>query len=87
VSPEQGQQPESLDGGDAHAGRHGAAVGARGWHLGCLILAAGRGGCPAQAVTAGGVALVAGAPAVAARLRLGRLHRLIPLNGPAAGPR
>jgi hypothetical protein len=72
VSPEQGRYPQWLDGGHAHAGRHGTAVGARGWHLGCLILAAGRGASPAQAVTVGGTARVAGAPTVAAGLRLRR---------------
>jgi hypothetical protein len=66
VSPEQGQRPTWLDSCHAHAGRHCAAIGARAWSLGCLILAAGRGSYPAQAVTVGGLALVASAPAVAA---------------------
>jgi hypothetical protein len=72
VSPEQGQRPQRLDGGYADAGRHSTAVGAGGWRLGCLILAAGRGAHPAQAVTAGGAARMASAPAVAAGLRLPR---------------
>jgi hypothetical protein len=72
VSPEQGQRPKWPEGSYAHAGRHGAAVGAQGWHLGCLILAAGRGAHPAQAVTAGGTARMASALAVAAGLRLPR---------------
>jgi hypothetical protein len=76
VSPEQGQRPTWLDGGGhAHAGRHGAAIGARAWHLGCLILAAGRGSYPAQAVTAGGLAAMASVPAVAAGPRCPRLPR------------
>jgi hypothetical protein len=70
VSPEQGQRPQWLDGSYAHAARHGAAVSAGGWHLGCLILAAGRGAHPAQAVTTGGAARMASASAVAAGLRL-----------------
>ncbi len=53
MSPEQGQCPKWLAGGCAHTGRHGAGFGAWGWHLGCLILAAGRGSYPAPAVTAG----------------------------------
>jgi hypothetical protein len=64
VSPEQGQRPTWLDGGHAHAGRHDAASGAKAWHLGCLILAAGRGSHPAQAVTAGGLTAVGGALAL-----------------------
>lgn len=76
MSPEQGQRPTWLDGGHTHAGRHGAAIGARAWHLGCLILAAGRGSYPAQAVTAGGLARVASVPAVAAGPRCPRLSRL-----------
>jgi hypothetical protein len=72
VSPEQGQLSQWLDGGHAHAGKHGAAIGARGWDLGCLILAAGRGAYPAQAVTVGGTASMAGAPTVAAGPRLSR---------------
>jgi hypothetical protein len=75
VSPEQGQRPTWLDGGHAHAGRHDAASGAKAWHLGCLILAAGRGSYPAQAVTVGGLALVASAPAVAAGSGCPRLPR------------
>jgi hypothetical protein len=71
VSPEQGQRPMWPDGGHAHAGRH-AAIGARAWYLGCLILAAGRGSYPAQAVTAGGLAAMASVPAVAAGPRLPR---------------
>lgn len=74
MSPEQGQRPSWLDGGHAHAGRH-AAIGAWAWHLGCLILAAGRGTHPAQAVTAGGLAAMASAPAVAAGPRYPRLSR------------
>jgi hypothetical protein len=72
VSPEQGQRPQWLDGGYAHAGRHGASVDAGRWHPGCLILAAGRGTHPAQAVMAGGAARMASALAVAAGLRLPR---------------
>jgi len=72
VSPEQGQCSKWLPDGCAQTERHGANVGARAWHLGCLILAAGRGSCPAPAVTAGGTAHVVGAPAVAARPRLRR---------------
>jgi len=72
VSPEQGQRPTWLDGGHAHAGRHDVASGAKAWHLGCLILAAGRGSHPAQAVTAGGLAAMASVPAVAAGPRLPR---------------
>jgi hypothetical protein len=72
VSPEQGQRLRLLAGGYAHTGRHGSAIGARAWHLGCLILAAGRGSCPALAVTAGGTAYVVGVPAVAAGPRLRR---------------
>jgi hypothetical protein len=75
VSPEQGQRPTWLDGGHAHAGRHDAASGARDWHLGYLILAAGRGSHPAQAVTAGGLAVMASVPAVAAGPRCPRLPR------------
>jgi hypothetical protein len=76
VSPEQGQRPTWLNGGDhAHAGRHGAVISARAWHLGCLILAAGRGSHPAQAVTAGGLAAMASVPAVAAGLCYPRLPR------------
>ena len=70
MSPEQGQRPTWLVGGHAHAGRHDAASSAKAWHLGCLILAAGRGSHPAQAVTAGGAAHEVRVPAVAARLRL-----------------
>ena len=70
MSPEQGQSPKWLADGCAQTGRHGASVGARAWHLGCLILAAGRGSHPAQAVTAGGAAHEVRVPAVAARLRL-----------------
>jgi hypothetical protein len=70
VSPEQGQSPKWLADGCAQTGRHGASVGARAWHLGCLILAAGRGSHPAQAVMAGGAAHEVRVPAVAARLRL-----------------
>lgn len=72
MSPEQGQRPMWLADGCAQTGRHGANVGARVWHLGYLILAAGRGGNPAPAVTAGGTACVVGVPAVAARSRLRR---------------
>ncbi len=72
MSPEQGQRPEWLAGGYAPTGRHDVTAGARAWHLGCLILAAGRGSHPAPAVTAGGAALMAGAPAVAACFRLRR---------------
>ncbi len=75
MSPEQGQRPTWLDGGHAHAGRHDVASGAKAWHLGCLILAAGRGSHPAQAVTAGGLAAMASAPAVAAGPRCPRLPR------------
>jgi hypothetical protein len=46
VSPEQGQSLKWLADGCAQTGRHGASVGARAWHLGCLILAAGRGFIP-----------------------------------------
>jgi hypothetical protein len=70
VSPEQGQSPKWLADGCAQTGRHGASIGARTWHLGCLILAAGRGSHPAPAVTAGGAAHQAGVPAVAACLHL-----------------
>ena len=70
MSPEQGQSPKWLADGCAQTGRHGASVGARAWHLGCLILAAGRGSHPAPAVTAGGVAREVRVPAVAARPRL-----------------
>jgi len=69
VSPEQGQSPKWLADGCAQTGRHGASVGARAWHLGCLILAAGRGSQPALAVTVGRTARVVGVPAVAARTR------------------
>ena len=72
MSPEQGQSPKWLADGCAQTGRHGASVGARAWHLGCLILAAGRGSYPALAVTAGGTAHVVGVPAVAAGPRLRR---------------
>jgi hypothetical protein len=72
VSPEQGQRPQWPDGGYSHAGGHGIAVGARRWYLGCLILAAGRGAHPAQAVTVGGTASMASALTVAAGLRLPR---------------
>lgn len=75
MSPEQGQRPTWLDGGHAHAGRHGAAIGARAWHLGYWILAAGRGSYPAQAVTAGGLAQMASVPAVAAGPPLSPLTR------------
>jgi hypothetical protein len=67
VSPEQGQGPEWPTGDCAPTGRHGVTVDTRAWHLGCLILAAGRGPCPAPAVTTGGLAYEAGAPVVAAR--------------------
>jgi hypothetical protein len=77
VSPEQGQRPTWLEGGHAHAGMHGAATSARAWHLGYLILAAGRGSHPAQAVTAGRLARMASVPAVAAGPRCPRLS---PLN-------
>jgi hypothetical protein len=70
VSPEQGQCPMWLAGCCARTGRHGANVGARAWRLGCLILATGRGTCPAPAATAGGTVRIAGAPVVAARSRL-----------------
>jgi hypothetical protein len=72
VSPEQGQRPERPTGGCAPTGGHGVAVAARAWYLGCLILAAGRGPCPAPAVTTGGAARMAGAPVVAACSRLPR---------------
>jgi hypothetical protein len=72
VSPEQGQCPKWLAGCCANTGKHGANVGARAWRLGCLILATGCGLCPAPAVTAGGSAWMAGAPAVAACSRLRR---------------
>ena len=75
MSPEQGQRLTWLDGGHAHAGRHDAASGKKAWYLGCLILAAGRGSHPAQAVTAEGVAAMAGVPAVAAGPRCPRLPR------------
>jgi len=75
VSPEQGQRPTWLDGDHAHAGRHAAVISARAWHLGNLILAAGRGSRPAQAVTAGGLARMASVPAVAAGPRCLRLPR------------
>jgi hypothetical protein len=67
VSPERGQCPEWFAGGNATAGRH-SIVGSRAWHrhLGCLILAAGRGSVPAPAVMAGGTATTACIPAVAA---------------------
>jgi hypothetical protein len=70
VSPEQGQCPERPTDGCVPTGRHGVTVDAQAWHLGCLILAAGRGSCPAPAVTTGGAAPAAGAPVVAARSRL-----------------
>jgi hypothetical protein len=70
VSPEQGQRPKWLASGYAHAGRHGAVTRARAWRLGRLILAAGRGSCPALAATVGGTAYVACAPTVAAGPRL-----------------
>ena len=72
MSPEQGQRPERPAGCCAPIGGHGLTAAARAWHLGCLILAAGRGLCPAPAVTTGGAARVAGAPVVAARSRLPR---------------
>jgi hypothetical protein len=67
VPPERGQCLEWLAGGNATAGRP-SAVGSRAWHrhLGCLILAAGRGSVPAPAVMAGDTAAAAGIPAVAA---------------------
>jgi hypothetical protein len=71
VSPEQGQRPERPTGSCVPTGRHGVAVDARAWHLGCLILAAGRGPRPAPAVTTGGTARAV-APVVAARSRLPR---------------
>ena len=67
MSPEQGQCPEWPTGGCAPTGKHGVTVDTRAWHLGCLILAAGRGPRPAPAVTTGGLAHEAGAPVVAAR--------------------
>ena len=72
MSPEQGQCPDWLAGGRVPTGRHGVTVDARAWHLGCLILAAGRGSRPAPAVTTGGAAREAAAPVVAARSRLPR---------------
>ncbi len=72
MSPEQGQCPGWLAGGCVPTGRHGVTVDARAWHLGCLILAAGRGSRPAPAVTTGGAACEAAAPVVAARPRLPR---------------
>jgi hypothetical protein len=72
VSPEQVQRPERPAGGCAPTGEHGVTVAARAWHLGYLILAAGRGPCPAPAVTTGGAARMAGAPVVAACCRLPR---------------
>lgn len=78
MSPEQGQRPERPTGGCAPTRGHGVAVAARAWYLGCLILAAGRGPCPAPAVTTGGAARMAGAPVVTACSRLPR--RLLPLS-------
>jgi hypothetical protein len=72
VSPEQGQRPELLADRYACTPGRGDFAGARAWHLGYLILAAGRGSYPAPAVTAGGAARKAGAPAVAARSSLPR---------------
>jgi hypothetical protein len=72
VSPEQGQRRERPIDACVPTGRHGVTVDTQAWHLGCLILAAGRGSHPAPAVTAGGAAPAAGAPVVAARLRLPR---------------
>jgi hypothetical protein len=72
VSPEQGQCPERPTDGCVPTGRHGVTVDAQAWHLGCLILAAGRGSRPAPAVTTGGAAPTASAPVVAARSRLPR---------------
>lgn len=72
MSPERGQCPEWRADGCVPTGRHGVIVDARAWHLGCLILAAGRGPGPAPVVTTGGTAPAAGAPAVAAGLRLPR---------------
>jgi hypothetical protein len=72
VSPEQGQRLKLLAGGYAHTGRHGPAIGAWAWHLGCLILAAGRGSYPALAVTAGGTPRVWVFPVVAPGPRLRR---------------
>src|SRR5258708_12448994 len=51
VSPEQGQCPAWLAGGCAPTARHGVTVSARAWHLGRLILAAGRGSCPPPPLT------------------------------------
>ena len=67
MSPEQGQCPEWPTGDCAPTGKHGVTVDTRAWHLGCLILAAGRGPRLAPAVTTGGLAHEAGAPVVAAR--------------------
>ena len=72
MSPEQGQHPELLADRYACTPRLSDIAGARDWHLGCLILAAGRGSHPAPAVTAGGAAQKAETPAVAARSSLRR---------------
>jgi hypothetical protein len=90
VSPEQGQRPKWLADGCAHAGRHAAVTRTRAWHLGRLILAAGRGSCPALAATVGGTAYVASAPTVAAGPRLTQLADFaawaMPLPGSAKPP-
>ena len=70
MSPERGQRPWWPADGRVPTGRHGVTVDARAWHLGRLILAAGRGPRPAPVVTTGGTASAAGAPVVAVRLRL-----------------
>jgi hypothetical protein len=72
VSPEQGQSPGRPTDGRVPTAGQAVAVGVRAWHLGCLILAAGRGLRPAPAVTTGGAARAAGAPVVTARSRLPR---------------
>lgn len=66
--PEQGQSPQPRLSGTATSRRHGAGTSARAWHLGCLILVAGSGRCPAPAATAGR-AHAAPRPAVAAGIR------------------
>jgi hypothetical protein len=56
VSPEQGSAPRAAYWRLCPDRGHGVAVAVWAWHLGCLILAAGRGPRPAPAVTTGGAA-------------------------------
>lgn len=66
--PEQGQSLKPPPGGLAEPRRYFAVASAGAWHLGCWILAAGCGSCPAPAATAGD-AYAACRPAVAAFAR------------------